>query len=180
MWCDLDTSLLPPDLSLRQSTDSDLPFLRTLYRTVRDPELALTQWSEEQKQAFSDSQFSLQDQHYRKYYPGALFLVIQHQSEPVGRIYVAKAADQLRLMELALLPRFQGRGWGSSVVRAVLDHADRERLETLLFVESSNPAYALYLRNGFLADGLEGVYVRMRRPASCTFRTLSRSLDSGD
>ena len=104
MWCDLDTSLLAPDLSLRLSTDSDLPFLKTLYRTVRDPELALTGWSEEQKQAFSDSQFSLQDQHYRKYYPGALFLVIQYQCAPAGRVYLARVANQLRLMDLALMP----------------------------------------------------------------------------
>ncbi|WP_453932762.1 GNAT family N-acetyltransferase [Acidovorax temperans] len=180
MWCDLDTSLLAPDLSLRLSTDSDLPFLKTLYRTVRDPELALTGWSEEQKQAFSDSQFSLQDQHYRKYYPGAQFLVIQHQCAPAGRVYLARVANQLRLMDLALMPHFRGRGWGSSVVRVVLDHADRERLETLLFVESSNPAYALYLRNGFLSEGLEGVYVRMRRPASCAFDTPARSLDGND
>lgn len=168
MWCDLDTSLLPPDLSLRQSADSDLPFLRALYRTVRDPELALTQWSEAQKQTFSDSQFSLQDQHYRKYYPGALFLVIQHQGVPMGRVYLAKVANQLRLMDLAFLPHFRGLGWGSSVVRVVIDRADREGLETLLFVESSNPAYALYVRNGFSAEGLEGVYIRMRRPVPST------------
>ncbi len=180
MWCDLDSSRLPPDLSLRQSTDSDLSFLRALYRTVRDPELALTQWSEAQKQAFSDSQFSLQDQHYRKHYPGALFLVIQYQSVPVGRVYLAKAGDQLRLMDLAFLPHFRGRGWGSSVVRVVLDLADRERLETLLFVESSNPAYALYVHHGFLAEGLEGVYVRMRRPVPHALGNPSRSMDGDD
>lgn len=165
MWCEEDLQPLPAGLQLRPATERDLPFLRAVYRSVRDPELATTGWTEDQKQAFSDSQFALQDRHYRAYYPGALFLVVECEGEPVGRLYLGTAPGPLRLMDIALLPAWRGRGWGKALVRAVLDWADRERRETLLFVEANNPAYRLYVREGFVDETIEGVYVRMRRAA---------------
>lgn len=163
MWCEPDLSGIPAELQLRNAEGSDLAFLRTLYRTVRDPELALTSWPEAQRQAFSDSQFALQDRHYRAHYTGALFLVIEHQGASVGRLYLGTAPGPLRLMDLAFMPLWRGRGWGTALVRAVVGRADREARDTLLFVESNNPAYRLYGREGFVDEGVEGVYMRMRR-----------------
>ncbi|WP_312306826.1 GNAT family N-acetyltransferase [Pulveribacter sp.] len=168
MWGDLNLSLLPPALHLRPATITDLPFLRALYRTVRDPELALTPWTEAQKQAFSDSQFALQDHHYRKHYPTASFMVVEHLGTAVGRLYLAAPTGQLRLMDIALLPPWRRRGWGAALVRMVLECADRQGRETLLYVEVSNPAYGLYQREGFITGELEGVYVCMRRPPAPT------------
>ena len=162
----VDPSLIPPEIQLRWAGESDQAFLRALYRTVRDPELALTPWTEAQKQAFADSQFALQDRHYRAHYPGALFLVIEHQGAPVGRLYLGTAPGPLRLMDLAFMPSWRGRGWGTALVRAVVDRGDREGRDTVLFVEANNPAYRLYGREGFMDEGAEGVYVRMRRPPS--------------
>jgi GNAT superfamily N-acetyltransferase len=166
MWCEWGLSPLPMGMRLRTVGDEDLPFLRALYRTVRDTELAMTVWTEAQKQAFSDSQFALQDKHYRTHYPGALFLLAEYEGERVGRLYLGTAPGPLRLMDITLMPAWRGRGWGTALVRAVLERADREGRETLLFVEANNPAYGLYVREGFVHEAVEGVYVRMRRPAS--------------
>src|SRR5256885_4170733 len=63
---------LPPlyleDVRLRLAEEADYAFLRALYRQVRAAELAPVPWSEAEKHAFCDSQFALQDQHYRKHY----------------------------------------------------------------------------------------------------------------
>lgn len=166
MWFELDPGLVPQALGLRQMAEADLPFLRAVYRSVRDPELAQTPWTDAQKQAFCDSQFALQDRHYRAHYPGALFLVIEHAGQPVGRLYLGIAPGPLRLMDLAFLPQWRGRGWGTALVRAVVDRADREGRDTLLFVESTNPAHRLYEREGFVDEGVEGVYMRMRRKST--------------
>lgn len=163
MLFELEPSLIPPALQLREGGEADLGFLRALYRTVREPELAQTPWTDAQKQAFSDSQFALQDRHYRAHYPGALFLVVEHEGQPVGRLYLGTAPGPLRLMDIAFLPAWRGRGWGSALVRAVVDRADREGRDTLLFVEASNPAHRLYVREGFVGEGVEGIYQRMRR-----------------
>ncbi|MFN7153247.1 MAG: GNAT family N-acetyltransferase [Acidovorax sp.] len=163
MSCETGLSGIPAELQLREADAADLVFLRALYRTVRDPELMLTPWAETERQAFSDSQFALQDRHYRAHYPGALLLVIEHQGVPVGRLYLGTAPGPLRLMDLAFMPSWRGRGWGTALVRAVVGRAYREARDTLLFVESNNPAYRLYGREGFADEGVEGVYRRMRR-----------------
>src|SRR2546430_161850 len=72
---------LPPlyleDVRLRLAEEADYAFLRALYRQVRAAELAPVPWSEAEKHAFCDSQFALQDQHYRKHYAHSAFFVIE-------------------------------------------------------------------------------------------------------
>jgi hypothetical protein len=41
----------PAGLTLREIAPADEAFLRELYRSTRDPELALTNWTHEQKRA---------------------------------------------------------------------------------------------------------------------------------
>ena len=91
-------------------------FLRRLYREVREPELALTPWSEAQRQAFSDSQFTLQDRHYRAHYPGTQFWVVERAGEPIGRLYVDESQEgPVCLMEISLLLTHRGQGLGEGL-----------------------------------------------------------------
>lgn len=152
-----------PGVRLRPAVDADEPFLRRLYRSVRDPELALTGWPPEAKQAFSDSQFDLQARHYHAYYPGAFFGLIEREEVAIGRIYLDLGPGSLRLMDLAFLPGERDRGLGSAFMRWLGLWADREQRETGLFVESGNPAKRLYERHGFSDAGLDGLNMRMRR-----------------
>ena len=46
-------------LQLRDIAESDLPFLQVLYRSIRRAELAQTEWTQEEKDAFCDAQFDL-------------------------------------------------------------------------------------------------------------------------
>ena len=148
---------------LRTVTESDYPFLRSLYRSVREAEIAPTGWSDAQKQAFCDSQFELQDRHYREHFPGTAFLVIERGGEPIGRIYIDTAPGPLRLMDIALLPAERGRRLGTAFLGWLCTWADREGRVVTLHVEANNPARRLYQRHEFVDDGEEGPYVRMRR-----------------
>ncbi|XAH23525.1 GNAT family N-acetyltransferase [Xylophilus sp. GW821-FHT01B05] len=155
-----------PGMGLRLAEARDEAFLRALYRSVRDPELELTGWPEPQRQAFADSQFGLQDRFYREHYPEAVFLVVERDAAPLGRIYVDPAPGPLRLMDIALLPAVRGQGLGTALLQWVLARAEHEGRDVLLYVESHNPARRLYGRHGFLDDGVEGPYIRMRRAPS--------------
>ena len=148
---------------LRPVVEGDTPFLRALYRSVRDPELALTGWPEEARQAFSDSQFGLQDRFYREHYPQTAFLAIERDGEAIGRIYVGTAPGPLRLMDIALVPKERNRGLGTALVAWLAAWADREGRDVTLHVEENNPARRLYARQGFEDDGVDGPYARMRR-----------------
>lgn len=150
-------------VSLRAVEEGDYPFLRALYRSTRDPELALTGWSEEDKRAFADSQFTLQDRFYREHYPGTAFLVVERAGEAVGRLYVDAPPGELRLMDIALVPGARRGGLGTALVSWVVAWADREARRVTLHVEANNPARRLYARHGFVDEAVEGPYVRMRR-----------------
>jgi len=92
-------------VSLRKEGSEDEPFLIALYASTRETELARTLWTDAEKTAFLRSQFALQQAHYRTHYRDADFCIIEAEGRPIGRFYVHRGAQEIRLMELALLPR---------------------------------------------------------------------------
>ena len=152
-----------PGIGFREVEPRDEPFLRALYRSTREPELDLTGWEEAQKQAFADSQFALQDRHYREHYRGATFLVIERAGEPIGRLYLYAMKQEVRVMDVALVAAARGAGLGTAIMQAILDDAARDGAAVTLHVESFNRARSLYDRLGFREETVEGIHVRMRR-----------------
>jgi GNAT superfamily N-acetyltransferase len=155
---------VPEGIVLRDATPGDEAFLRRVYADVRAPELALVAWSDAEKQAFCDMQYTLQDRHYREHYPGARFLVIEAGGNPVGRLIVQRTARELRLMDIALITMRRGQGIGGSLIRELLAEADRDDLAVVLYVEQANPVRVFYEQLGFVCDGEAGLYRRMVRP----------------
>lgn len=151
-----------PGIALRDAQPSDAGFLRALYRSVREPELALTDWDEERKRAFADEQFGLQDRWYRERYDDARFLVIERDGAPIGRLYLHRSSAELRVMDVALVPPERNRGLGTAIVRNLQDVARAGAVALTLHVETFNPARALYARLGFREEAGEGIYLRLR------------------
>ena len=124
-------------------------------------------WDEPTKQAFLAQQFDAQDSHYRRHYPDASFQVIEVDGEPAGRLYLDRRDDEMRIIDIALLPRFRGRGIGAALLRELIDEAAAAGRRVSIHVERENRARTLYERLGFTVvadDG--GVYVLMERPPS--------------
>lgn len=149
----------------RAEQAGDEAFLRRLYRSVREPELALTPWPEAVREAFCHSQFDLQRRHYRAHYPCGHWGVITWQGQDVGRLYLDLSPARWGLMDIALLPEWRARGLGSQILDWLLAQADRAGVPCGLYVEQHNPARRLYERLGFVAEEEQGVYTRMGRPA---------------
>jgi GNAT superfamily N-acetyltransferase len=147
----------------RPAVPSDEAFLRDLYACVRWPELAAVPWSEAEKRAFCDMQFTLQDRFYREQYPDTDWLIVVEHGVPVGRLYVTRAADEIKVLDIALLPGARGRGLGTQLMRTVLDEADRAQLRVSLFTEPDNPARRLYARLGFVARHASDMHVELTR-----------------
>ena len=153
-------------VSLRTVEAADYPFLRALFRSVRDTELAPLPWTDAQKQTFCDDQFAYQDRHYRTYYTQTAFLVIERAQAPIGRLYLNYAPGPLGVMDIALVPAARGQGLGSALMQWLVAWADADQRAMQLFVEADNPARRLYQRLGFVEQGQEGIYLRMRRAAA--------------
>lgn len=148
----------------RDEDAGDDAFMRRLYRSVREPELAQTSWPEAARQAFCDSQFDLQRRHYRTHYPCGHWGVIGWQGQDVGRLYLDLSPARWGLMDIALLPERRGQGLGGRILGWFLAQADAAGVPCGLYVEQHNPARRLYERLGFGVDAEQGVYTRMSRP----------------
>ena len=142
-------------ISLRNSTPADEKFLYTVYASARADELALTDWSAAQKESFLRMQFEAQASYYTENYPGAEFQVILFDDKPVGRLYLHRRRDEIRIMDIALLPEFRGRGIGSSLLHEIMNEARPANLRVTIHVERMNPALRLYERLGFKDWGKE-------------------------
>ena len=158
------------DVTLRPITDEDLGFLRDLYASTREEELAqATDWSPEQKRAFLTQQFEAQHHHYRTYYTGASFDLVVGDGRPIGRLYVSRWEREIRVIDIAMVPAARGHGIGSALLRELLDEAAQTGRCVSIHVERFNPAQRLYRRLGFRAVDDTGPYLLMEwRPAGVT------------
>jgi ribosomal protein S18 acetylase RimI-like enzyme len=122
-------------------------------------------WTDEQKAAFVAMQFEAQDASYRMTYPDGRFLIVLGDDVPIGRLYLGRLNDEIRIIDIALLPDQRGAGIGSRLIDEVLAEADLAGLAVRLHVEPWNPALRLYERRGFRLVEERGVYLFMERPA---------------
>ena len=61
--------------------------------------------------------------------------------------------NEIRVMDITLLPEYRDRGIGRALMKDVLRKAARVRKFVSLHVEDSNPAKRLYERMGFVEVG---------------------------
>ena len=113
-------------------------------------------------------QFEAQDAWYRENYPQASFDVVVAGGEPIGRLYVHRGREEIRIVDIALLPEHRGGGVGTSLLRDLLAEADAAGKSVTIHVERLNPALRLYERLGFELAEDKGVYLFLERPPRST------------
>jgi ribosomal protein S18 acetylase RimI-like enzyme len=150
-----------PGVTLRPVAAGDEPFLFRLYASTRAEELAIAPWDDAAKENFLRFQFHAQSVHYQKHYPDASRQVILSDGVPSGRLYVDRSADEILIIDIALLPEYRGAGVGSALLRGILEEAAGRGVPVRIHVEVNNPALRLYRRLGFREAGNTGVYFEM-------------------
>lgn len=152
-------------LSLRPITAEDEPFLRALYAETRAGEMAAAGWPEAVRDAFCRGQFDAQQISYRQQFPDASFDLVLADGKAVGRLYVAREPAAMTLVEITLLASCRGRGWGTVLLRQVIEEANRLGRPVRLQVDAGNRAQRLYRRLGFRETGRGDFRIRLERPA---------------
>lgn len=159
-------------LAFRAVTDDDLPFLFRLYASTREAELAPVPWSAAQKATFLDMQFRAQHTFYKEHYGQALWLLILHGGQAIGRLYLDRQSDEHKVIDIALLPEHRGKGLGAALMRDLIEEAGAAGKALGIHVEKNNPARHLYDRLGFVTIDEHGVYDRLEvRPAASQVNT---------
>jgi ribosomal protein S18 acetylase RimI-like enzyme len=151
-----------PDLatvSLRPVTGNDQDFLRALFASTREAELA--HLHPDQAGPFIDLQFRIQQQQYQALYPLADNSIILMGEEPIGRLMVARQEDKLVLIDISIQAAFRNCGVGSLLINGLMHEAAAQEKPLTLWVFKLNPALRLYERLGFLITRDENMYLEM-------------------
>lgn len=151
------------NITLRDITEEHLSFLFQVYASTRASELAQTGWSQEQQLEFLEMQFNAQHEHYQKNYSEASFDVIMLDKKPVGRLYVSEWSTQIRIVDIALLPEYRGRGIGSLLLDQLFERARDKNIDVSIHVEKNNSAMGWYQRLGFQRVEDKEVYILMKK-----------------
>lgn len=142
---------------------ADLTFLFEIYRQTRMQELAATDWNNEQKNLFLQMQFDTQHRYYQQIYGNDDFLLILLRENPVGRLYIGHWPDEIRIIDISLLPQYQKKGIGTKILCRIIKQARQKEKLVSLHVEKNNPALRLYQRFGFELVADKGVYWQMQK-----------------
>lgn len=145
-------------IKLRPSTFLDSAFVDDLTRQVMFPYVSET-WSslEEIESYFVKNKFGLQSTQ-----------IIQLNEIDVGRLSLSILEDAVFIDNIHILPEYQGKGIGSSVISRVFEDADVRGLPVKLHLLRKNPVKSLYERLGFkVIEENEYRFFMLREPVSC-------------
>ena len=135
-------------------------FLLAVYASTREPELAAVPWDAAQKAAFVGCSSPRSTP-----LPGALRRrgVRRHpRRRPAGRAALRRPQDdEIRIVDIALLPEYCNRGIGTTLLRGLQAEAAAAGKPLRIHVERFNPALRLYERLGFRQVEDRGVYLFM-------------------
>jgi ribosomal protein S18 acetylase RimI-like enzyme len=148
-------------ITLRPAVPDDRTHLLSVYASTREAELALVDWDAAQRAAFVEMQFNAQHAYYHEHYDGAAFDVILVDAQSAGRLYVDRQDDEIRIVDIALLPAYCNRGIGTTLLRGLQSEAAAAGKPLRIHVERFNPALRLYQRLGFRQIADRGVYLYM-------------------
>lgn len=162
----------PSNITLRPVGPDDYDFLVEVYGSTRAEEMALVPWTNEQRDSFIRSQLNAQQDHYLKTYPGASHDIISANGRPAGRLYVARLDQEIRIIDITLLPDERNVGIGSYLIKQLLDEAERTERPVRIYVEEFNPSLRLFERLGFSPSEQHGIHLLLEWTAGKSTHTL--------
>ncbi len=152
------------NVSLRAVTSEDEPFEIELFAATHLFLFDMMGLAEADKRQLSTLEIRAQRASYWALFPSAFYLLLLVDGEPVGRYIYSEEEDAIFFIDIMILPEYQNRGIGSSVITPQMNSAKKLGKTIYLHVEKQNVrARALYERLGFaLSDGEMPTHYRMK------------------
>ncbi|MEC1179522.1 GNAT family N-acetyltransferase [Metasolibacillus meyeri] len=149
-------------LKLKTISQEDIPFLFTIYASTRKQEVDKWGWTEEQQNTFLTMQWQAQQASYSQQFPQASQWLILFENNAIGRCIIEDLQQYLHLIDLSILPNYQGKGIGTTVLKRLQQMVTQDEKPLCLKVLRTNPAKQLYERLGFKQIGVDELYVEMQ------------------
>jgi ribosomal protein S18 acetylase RimI-like enzyme len=149
-------------ITLRPVKTLDDGFLRDVYASTRADELALVPWNAEEKASFIEMQFRAQTADYEARFPGSEHSIILVDNTPVGRIWVGRWDDEIRLLDIAILTEQRNQNTGRVLIERLIEEARQSATPLRHSVSKTNEAaIRFYERLGFCVQEDFETYVLM-------------------
>jgi len=149
-------------ISFRPVTESDLLFLSNLYASTREEEMTILPWTDEQKVEFVRMQFNAQHKFFKQEFSNAEFNLVLKDDIAIGRMYVERRENEIRIIDVTLMPDYRGQGVGQVLMKSLLDESAGSAKPITLHVAKDSPAMSFYERFGFKYVEDRGVYQLIR------------------
>ncbi|WP_158289706.1 GNAT family N-acetyltransferase [Paenibacillus flagellatus] len=143
------------------ATSEDEAFLFELYGSTRTEEAEAWGWGDREREAFLLQQFQCQQRAYRLQYPHAECRIIRCDGSKAGRILTEEGPDEIRVIDISLLPPYRGLRIGTALLRRWQAVAAVCGKPLTLHVLRANRALRLYDRLGFRTVSGDEAYVAM-------------------
>ena len=143
---------MPDGLSVRPSSTSDQPFLNQLFKSTRD-DLDFIDGELDFIEHVKESQQEAQADSYQDMFPNAMYFVIEYHNERAGRVILDFGANEIRIVDISLIPAARGKGLATGVLQGFIHCAEQARAPLKLAVLSRNvAAKGLYAKLGFVLE----------------------------
>lgn len=140
----------------------DSEFLFEVYANSRMREVEAWGWGKDQIQQFLHMQYICQQHSYKIHYPNLQTSLIIFKKEKVGRLLVTEQDDKFVIVDITLLPNYQNKGIGSTILLELLEIAATSNKSVQLSVHRDNSrAIKLYERLGFRYVAESEIYIQM-------------------
>ena len=146
-------------IQLRQVRAEDEAFLFALFRSSRETEFAPL--PQPQRETLLRLQYEAQARGYAARFSHLDDSIIESCAQAAGRVLLNREAEELRLVDIAVIPELQRQGIASKVLKSLMAEAETTRVSLRLNVWHSNPALSLYLRLGFCEIAASDTYCEL-------------------
>lgn len=141
-----------PDIVLRAAVPADEPFLFELRKATMDEHLRRAGVATDEQAHWERLRYCYEDA-----------FVICRGAEKLGLFKFVRSADEWTIVQIQILPAYQGRGIATDLIGKCLQQADNAGVSVKLSVLKGNPAIHLYRRLGFEVAATTETSFEMRR-----------------
>src|SRR5947208_16481521 len=137
-------------ISFRAVTQADGEFLLKLYKSSRGDDLRGLGWSEDRISEFLEMQYEARQRLHENDYQNATDELVLLDGKPAGHLSIERREDEIRCVDIALLPEKRRAGIGTLLISRLQNEARGLSKPLRLQVIRFNRAVTLLERLGFL------------------------------
>ena len=148
-------------ITLRPVTDDDSSFLLELYKSSRGDDLRGLGWDEARIGEFLGMQYEAQQRFHAGEYQQPNDRIVLRGEEPIGRLGYEPRENEIRCIDIALLPTYRNAGVGAHLIGQLQAEARSSNKPLRLQVIRFSRAVGLLERLGFQRISETGTHFQM-------------------